>query len=245
MVLIYFPKMISHYWKTKPLIPFHINETALHSIIQMIRAPAVNISRHLVTLKKPIKHVFVIVLELIRADALPLNKSLADAVKSTFASYATAAKVTPLLNSLWTNSVHTVASVTSSSKFLYEKCLPELLRETFRTKNNQSAFRSAFFTAARDDFDHQKDLFNKLKFDTTINGFDIYEEVGYVPDLGMFGPADSYILPLMWKWIDNNLAEKQTKHLMMSLLVTGTHEPFPIPTDSPMDEYSFYIDDSP
>ncbi|CAF2975643.1 unnamed protein product [Rotaria sp. Silwood2] len=227
----------------------------------MIRAPAVNFSRPLVTLKKPIKHVFVIVLESIRADA----------VKSTFASDAIAAKVTPLLNSLWKNSVHTVASGTSSytlksivsifcgiyplnvnflkeansENFLDEKCLPELLRETFRTKNNQSAFRSAFFTAARDDFDHQKDLFNKLKFDTTINGFDIYEEVGYVPDLGMFGPADSYILPLMWKWIDNNLAEKQTKHLMMSLLVTGTHEPFPIPTDSPMDEYSFYIDDSP
>ncbi|CAF4654876.1 unnamed protein product, partial [Rotaria sp. Silwood2] len=158
----------------------------------MIRAPAVNFSRPLVTLKKPIKHVFVIVLESIRADA----------VKSTFASDAIAAKVTPLLNSLWKNSVHTVASGTSSytlksivsifcgiyplnvnflkeansENFLDEKCLPELLRETFRTKNNQSAFRSAFFTAARDDFDHQKDLFNKLKFDTTINGFDIYEE---------------------------------------------------------------------
>ncbi|CAF3517093.1 unnamed protein product [Rotaria sp. Silwood1] len=269
MVLSYFPKVVSHYWSTKPLIRFRMNETAFNNVTQMFRAPVVDISRPLVTLKEPIKHVFVIILESIRADTLPLNRNLAKAVKSTFTSDATATKVTPLLNSLWTNSVRTVASVTSSytlkslvsifcgiyplnvnflkeanaENFLYEKCLPELLRETFRTTNNQSAFRSAFFTAARDDFDHQRDLFNKLKFDTTINGFNIYEQVGNVPDLGMFGPADPYILPLMWKWIDNNLADKETNHMMMSLLVTGTHEPFPIPTDWPADDYRIYIDD--
>ncbi|CAF1201161.1 unnamed protein product [Rotaria sordida] len=269
MVLIYFPKIILHYWRTKSLISFHVNETAFNNVTQMIRAPVVDISRPLVTLKEPIKHVFVIVLESIRADALPLNNNLANAVKSTFTSDATAENVTPLLNSLWMNSVRTVASVTSSytlkslvsifcgiyplnvnflkeansENFLYEKCLPELLREIFQTTNNQSTFRSAFFTAARDDFDHQRDLFNKLKFDTIINGFDIYEQTGNVPDLGMFGPADQYILPLMWKWIDKNLAENETNHLMMSLLVTGTHEPFPQPNDWSFDEYRFYIDE--
>lgn len=268
MVLMYFPKLISYYWKKilySKLI--EIEQAELNRVKQMIRAPSVDISRPLVTLERPIKHVFLIILESIRADALPLNQSLADAVKSVLSPGITADNIAPLLNSFWKRSVHTVGSVTSSYtlksllsifcglyplnvNFLkeyksevsfYEKCLPELLREMFPMVNNQSAFRSAFFTAARDDFDHQQELVDKIKFDTVINGYDIYKEIGRIPDLGMFGPPDPYILPPMWKWIDQQLTEQPTQRLMMSLLVTGTHEPFPIADEQFSDEYQSFI----
>ncbi|CAF1269333.1 unnamed protein product [Adineta steineri] len=81
----------------------------------------------------------------------------------------------------------------------YEKCLPELLHHTFQTKNNQSKFRSAFFTAARSDFDHQREVIQKFKFHSQYDGFDIIDHSRYVPDLGMFGPANPNISPLLWK----------------------------------------------
>ncbi|CAF3782646.1 unnamed protein product [Rotaria socialis] len=247
-----------------------MEQAVLNRVAQLIRAPAADISRPSATLKRPIKHVFIIVLESIRADAVPLNESLANAVNLNFTFNTTAETVTPLLSSLWTNSVHTIASVASSytlksllsifcgiypinvnflkeanpENILYEKCLPELLREIFLTNNNEPAFSSAFFTAARDDFDHQREIIDKMKFDTVRSASNIYHEIGYISDLGMFGPADPHILPLLWKWIDQNLAEQPTKHLMTSLLITGTHEPFPMPHNQRQDEYYYYIDES-
>ena len=193
---------------------------------------------------------------------------MVEAIRSNFTAEATAASVTPLLNLLWRNSVHAVASVSSSftlkslvsifcgiyplnvnflkevdlGNSFYEKCLPELLRQSFQTMDNRSAFRSAFFTAARDDFDRQRDLFTELKFDSIINGYNIYEKIGNLPDVGIFGPGDPHVLPLMWKWIDSNLAENQKNQLLMSLLTTGTHEPFPIPDDKSFHEYRNYVD---
>jgi hypothetical protein len=270
MVLSYFPEIFVHYWRRKPSIPFFIDKSVFNSVIPLIRAPTVNISRPLVTLKKPIKHVFIIVLESIRADALPLNQSFAESVQDSFTRNTTAATVTPLLNSLWRNSVRTVASTTSSytlksllstfcgiyplttnflsetspENLLYEKCLPELIHETFRTTNNRSAFRSALFTAARDNWGGQQALHNSCRFDTVISANDIYQQVGELPDSGWFGPDDSNILPLMWKWIDKNLAEEETRQLMMGLLLTGTHYPFEIPHDEIRDGYRHYIDNT-
>ncbi|CAF4819057.1 unnamed protein product [Rotaria socialis] len=270
MVLIYFSKLVTYYWRKIFLVPIQMEQAVLNRVAQLIRAPAADISRPSATLKRPIKHVFIIVLESIRADAVPLNESLANAVNLNFTFNTTAETVTPLLSSLWTNSVHTIASVASSytlksllsifcgiypinvnflkeanpENILYEKCLPELLREIFLTNNNEPAFSSAFFTAARDDFDHQREIIDKMKFDTVRSASNIYHEIGYISDLGMFGPADPHILPLLWKWIDQNLAEQPTKHLMTSLLITGTHEPFPMPHNQRQDEYYYYIDES-
>ncbi len=87
---------------------------------------------------------------------------------------------------------------TNEGNFLYQKCLPELLRETFRTTNNRPVFRSASFTAARDEWDQQRALDKSFKFDTVISGFDIYEQATRrLPDTNWFGPADSNILSLM------------------------------------------------
>ncbi|CAF1309547.1 unnamed protein product [Adineta steineri] len=66
---------------------------------------------------------------------------------------------------------------------------------------------------------------------------------GYVPDLGICGPADPNILPLLWKWLDETLAEEQTHQLMMNLLVTGTHVPFLFPDDQSYTDYQYYTND--
>ncbi|CAF3967580.1 unnamed protein product [Adineta steineri] len=66
---------------------------------------------------------------------------------------------------------------------------------------------------------------------------------GYVPDIGIFDPPDSNILPLLWKWLDETLAEEQTHQLMMSLLVTGTHVPFLFPDDQSYTDCQYYTND--
>ncbi|CAF1313435.1 unnamed protein product [Rotaria sordida] len=167
-----------------------------------MHAPAVDISCPLVTLKEPIKHVFVIVLESIRADALPLKQQSGQCFTSVTSSY-TSKSLVSIFYGIYPLNVNFLKEA-NSENILYEKCLSELLRETFQTTNNQSAFRLDSFTTARDNYDHQDNLLNRLKFDTTINVFDIYKQIGNVLDLGMFGPADPHILPLIWKWIDNN-----------------------------------------
>ncbi|CAF1185509.1 unnamed protein product [Adineta steineri] len=65
----------------------------------------------------------------------------------------------------------------------------------------------------------------------------------YVPDIGIFDPPDSNILPLLWKWLDETLAEEQTHQLMMSLLVTGTHVPFLFPDDQSYTDCQYYTND--
>jgi hypothetical protein len=75
-----FSNMFEHYYVRQLSTPFLKQKAAFDSIAPIIRAPALNISRPLVTLKKPIKHVFVIVLESVRADALPLNETFAKAI---------------------------------------------------------------------------------------------------------------------------------------------------------------------
>ncbi|CAF3998115.1 unnamed protein product [Rotaria magnacalcarata] len=154
---------VTYYWRKIFLVPIQMEQAVLDRVAQLIRAPAADIFRPSATLKQPIKHVFIIVLESIRADAVPLNESLANAVNLNFTSDTTAETVTPLLSSLWMNSVRTIASVASSytlksllsifcgiypinvnflkeanpENILYEKCLPELLREFFPTNNNE------------------------------------------------------------------------------------------------------------
>ncbi|CAF1137390.1 unnamed protein product [Adineta ricciae] len=269
MALTYFPEIIAYHWKAFIFMSFHTMETVSNAVVQAVRAPSVNISQPLVILKKPVQHVCLIILESVRADTVPLNQSFAKAVRASFSSGTNAAKVTPFLNSLWENSVRTTAWSTSSytlkslvsifcgiypllGNFLkeikykdgfYEKCLPELLHDTFRTKSNQSKFHSAIFTTARGDFDHQQQLFQQFQFDKIYDAADIYEKEGYVPDVGMFGPEDTHILPLVWKWLDDSLAEAKPSRLFMSLLATGTHEPFTVPDDYYSREYQDFIDD--
>ncbi|CAF3087534.1 unnamed protein product [Rotaria socialis] len=114
MVLIYFLKLVTYYWRKIFLVPIQMDQAVFDRVAQLIRAPAVDISRPLATLKQPIKDVFIIVLESIRADAMPLNESLANAVNLNFTPNTTPETVTPLLSSLWANSVRTIASVASS-----------------------------------------------------------------------------------------------------------------------------------
>ncbi|CAF1269352.1 unnamed protein product [Adineta steineri] len=66
---------------------------------------------------------------------------------------------------------------------------------------------------------------------------------GYVPDIGIFDPPDSNILPLLWKCLDKTLAEEQTHQLMMSLFITGTHVPFLFPDDQSYTDYQYYTND--
>lgn len=267
IIMNFFSQIVWHHWKQTALLPFYVNDYALNITSQAIRAPTVNIAHPLVTLNKPVKHVVLIVLESIRADALPLSESLAKAVKADFTSNTTVDIVTPFFNSLWKNSVHTVSSSTASYTFksllsifcgmypmnvnylkeitskysFYQKCLPELIRETFQTADNKSIFRSGLFTAAHGGFDHQRELTDRFQFDTVIEGFDIYRQQPNVSNLGWFGPSDWTILPFMWEWIDKNLAQQETSHLFTSLILTGTHQPFAIPKDRSSDQYTYYI----
>ncbi|UJR32442.1 hypothetical protein I4U23_019904 [Adineta vaga] len=270
IIMLTVTELLTYYWKTIVFMSSHTRETVLNTVTQAIRAPSINISHPLVSLKKPIKHVLLIILESVRADTIPLNKTFAETVHARFSSEMTVDKVTPFLNSLWKDSVHTIASATSSytlkslvsifcgiyplavnflkettkTNTLYEKCLPELLQETFQTKTNQSIFRSAIFTTARGDFDHQRELFTQFKFDTIYDASEVFDHLGYLPDVGMFGPADTNILPLLWKYIDKTLIDGETSHLFTSLLLTGTHEPFTLPDDYSSSEYQYFIDDS-
>ncbi|CAF1456014.1 unnamed protein product, partial [Adineta steineri] len=103
---------------------------------------------------------------------------------------------------------------------------------------------TALFTAAvRGDFYHQRELIQKLKYDFQYDGFDIIDHSRYVPDLGIFDPADLNILPLLWKWLDKTLAEEQIHQLMMSLFITGTHVPFLFPDDQSYTDYQYYTND--
>ncbi|CAF1424770.1 unnamed protein product, partial [Adineta steineri] len=114
MVLSYFHELISYYWRTIVFMSFHTGESIANSISEAIRAPPINISDPIVTLKKPIKNIFLIILESTRAYVLPLNEHFLNATQSTFTSDIPLTNVTPILNSFWKNSLRTIASSTSS-----------------------------------------------------------------------------------------------------------------------------------
>ncbi|CAF2742239.1 unnamed protein product [Rotaria sp. Silwood2] len=80
-----------------------------------------------------------------------------------------------------------------------------------------------------------------MGFDNKDSGFDVVNRTRSVPDVGMFGPSDSTILPLLWNWIDNTLGDDKERKLMTSLLLTGTHKPFVMPrTESIYHNYIEY-----
>ncbi|CAF3658695.1 unnamed protein product [Rotaria sp. Silwood1] len=266
VVLDLFPATFKYYTKSDTPLQLNWEKNEIDSIEQLIRAPNIQLSQPSTILKKPIKHTLLIILESIRTDVVPLSPTFAETIRTRFHSNITADDVSPFLNSLWKNSVRTTATtvasytlksligtlcgiyplnvdfleeVNSKNKF-YEICLPDLLRQTFRTSKNQSSFRSAFFTAARDDFDRQRELINRMRFDNMYSGFDVVNRTETVLDVGMFGPSDSTILPLLWDWIDNTLNEDKERNLMTSLLLTGTHEPFIMPPTEPI--YRDYIE---
>ncbi|CAF3532616.1 unnamed protein product [Rotaria sp. Silwood1] len=81
-----------------------------------------------------------------------------------------------------------------------------------------------------------------MGFDNIYSGFEVANRMGSVPDVGMFGPSDSNILPLLWDWIDDTLDEDKERQLMLSLLLTGTHDPFVMPSTEPI--YHDYIEDT-
>ncbi|CAF4406936.1 unnamed protein product, partial [Adineta steineri] len=72
LVLSYFHELFSYYWRTIVFMSSYTGESIVNSISEAIRAPPVNISDPIVTLKKPIKNIFLIILESTRADILPL-----------------------------------------------------------------------------------------------------------------------------------------------------------------------------
>lgn len=269
MVLTFFPELIEHYGSLALPTARSVGSSASEIAVRAMRAPVVDISRPLVALKKPIKHVFLVVLESIRADVLPLDTNFAKTIGSTFLSNTTADNVTPFLSALWNNSVRTVATTTASYTFksllgifcgiyplnnnflvevnskntFYQRCLPELIRQTFRTSSdNRSTFHSGFFTAAQGDFDHQEELSQKLNFDYIADGDNIHRELKRkIPKLGYFGPPDPYVLPLMWHWIDKILSENPRNQLFTSLVLTGTHEPFPMPPNQSRHSYHAFV----
>ena len=260
---------ILHYTSTESVSHIYMDKELIDYMAQFMRAPPVDFSRAVTQLKKPIKHVFLIVLESVRADVLPLDIHFAERIGSHFYQPVTAQNVTPFLNSIWQRSVHGVASTVASytlksllctlcgvypmsinflaetepNNAFYQKCLPDLVRQTFRTSENQSSFRSAFFTAARDDFDRQRQLLDRMHFDEVFNGFHIYNRSGRIPDLGLFGPPDTTILPLLWEWIDRSVAEDRTRQLFINLLTTGTHHPCDLAPDELVEDYKYYLKD--
>lgn len=266
-VLSILPAVLNHYTKGPVPVQVNWNKNDLDSIEQFLRAPNVTISKPSSTLEKPIKHIFLIIMESIRADVLPFNLEFIKALRTSLHTNVVGEELTPFFNSLWNESVRatatTVATYTLKSligtlcgiyplnvdflqevnakhKF-YEICLPELVRQTLCTSKNSSCFRSAFFTSARDDFDRQRELIKRMKFDDVFSGFNVTGRFGPTPDVGMFGPSDSTILPLLWDWIDNTLKTNNETKLMTSLLLTGTHEPFPMPRNEP--NYRRYVGD--
>ncbi|CAF1185526.1 unnamed protein product [Adineta steineri] len=98
MVLSYFHELISYYWRTIVFMSLHTGESIVNSVSEAIRAPPINISDPIVTLKKPIKNVFLIILESTRADILPLNEQFLNATQSIFTSDIPLTNVTPILN---------------------------------------------------------------------------------------------------------------------------------------------------
>ena len=268
VVLNLLPATFKYYIKTENKLQLYWNQCEIDPVEQLIRAPAVRISQPSTILRKPIKHVFLIISESIRADVLPLNVKFAEAVGTRFHTNTTRDSVTPFLNYLWNNSVRTTATTVASytlksligticgiyplnidfleeinqkNKF-YEICLPDLLHKTFRRSKNQSMFRSAFLTAARDNFDHQRELIKRMGFNEIYSGFEIAAQNRSIPDVGMFGPPDAAIMPLLWHWFDSNLNNDKERKLLTTLLMTGTHDPFVMPPTEAI--YHNYIEDT-
>ncbi|CAF1620886.1 unnamed protein product [Rotaria magnacalcarata] len=268
VVLSLFPATFKYYGKSEDAVQNYWEKNETDFIEQFIRAPKIQMSQPTTILSKPVKHIFLIILESIRADVLPFNSNFSKTIGTKSRTNVTADDVSPFFNSLWNGSVRTTATTiatytlksligtlcgiyplnvdfleeASSKNKFYKICLPELLRQTFRTSKTSSSFRSAFFTSARDDFDRQRELIRRMKFDNVYSGFEVINRTGPVPDVGMFGPADSTILPLLWDWIDNNLDENKENKLMTSLLLTGTHEPFVMPPKERI--YRNYLEDT-
>ena len=260
---------VQHQRNTDSFSRIYLDKSLVDYITPLLKAPPVDFSRTVTSLRKPIKHVFLIILESVRADILPLDPKFAERIGSYFYEPVNATDVTPFLNSIWQSSVHGVASTMVSYtlksllctlcgmypmpvNFLeeidprykfYQECLPDLIRQTFQTSKNQSKFRSAFFTAARDNFDRQRQLIDRMHFDDAFNGYHITNRSAHVPDVGIFGPSDTTILPFLWKWIDSNVAKDRARQLFINLLTTGTHHPFDVTRDEERRNYKYYLED--
>ena len=140
-------------------------------------------------------------------------------------------------------------------RYFYQDCIPQLLRKTFPEHDHSlhsrwiprflkrglltpsSRFRTAFFQTSEDNFDHQKDEFDKMGWDQTFYAPDVRSFSPEAKNMGWFGVGDNDLLPLFFDWVDKSLAAK--KQLLAGILTTSTHFPFPLPEG---EEYEKYID---
>ena len=242
-----------------------LSDEILQIVANLLKRSTVNYATSTTKLRKPVKHVFMIILESVRYDAFPLQESLFYITKHKVDGI-TLPSLTPTVDALLKRSLHgkNLAMGTYTLKSLmslicgiyplpsffngeykldtfYNQCLPNRFRSVDREGRRRSS-RSSFFTGAGHDFDYQGSLIEKFGFDDIFQRDDIIQRHPDVEFTGWFGVSDKYTVPMMLDWVRKNLKEDPERQLFSTMLTTISHYPFDLPSEENSETYVRPVD---